>query len=221
MLLKVKQVKKETTDLFSLIFEKPKDFNFYPGQYLDYELEIDDPDGNTRAFSISSSPTENFIMLTTKYGITPFKKALARLKPGVIITASHPAGTFILDENTPAVLIAGGIGITPFRSMIKYAFDQKLTTPMILFYSNSDDNFVFKKDLEKWREKLHNLKIIHINTTKQRYLSFETIKNSVFNIQNSIFYLAGPPKMVDFFEKMLIKEGVDETDIRYDRFDGY
>jgi len=216
MILKVKQIKQETKDVFSLVFEKPKDFRFYAGQYLDYELSND-----TRAFTISASPTEDFLMLSTKHGHTPFKKALIKLKIKDQISSSHPAGTFILDEKSPAVFIAGGIGITPFRSMIKWAFDQKLKTPMALFYSNSDNDFPFKKSLNQWRKKLPNLKIIYINTTKEGYLNFETIKNSKFNIQNSIFYLAGPPKMVDSFEKILLEQKVDKTNIRYDHFDGY
>lgn len=221
MILKVIQKKKEITGVFSLIFEKPENFQSYPGQYLDYELPIEDPYGNTRAFTISASPTEDFLMLSTRHGHTPFKKYLEKMKAGDVIKASHPVGTFILDETSPSVFIAGGIGITPFRSMIKYCFDQNIQTFITLFYCNSDENFVFKDSLEEWRQKLPNLKIIYINTTKQGYLSVKTIKNSVFNIQNSIFYLAGPPKMVDSFEKMLVKNKVDKINIRYDHFDGY
>ncbi len=209
MILKVKQTKEETKDVLSIIFEKPSSFLFYPGQYLDIELGHE-----SRAFTISASPTEDFLMLSTKHGHTPFKKILETLKPGYEIKTSHPAGTFILDESSPAVFIAGGIGITPFRSMIKYCFDQKIQTPITLFYSNTDDDLVFKKDLDKWMEKLPNLKIIYINTTKQGYLNLETI-------ENIIYYLAGPPKMIDSFEKMLVDKGVDKTNIRYDHFDGY
>ena len=143
MQFRIKDIKKETEDCSSLILEKPKGFSFYAGQYLDVKLLVNDPLGNTRAFTISSSPTEDFLMISPKKGITKFKKALENLKIGDIITTSHPAGTFILDETESAIFIAGGIGITPFRSMIKYALDQKLITPITLIYSNSDTNFLF------------------------------------------------------------------------------
>ena len=108
MLLTVKQVKRETKGVFSIVFEKPNNFHFYAGQYLDYELPVDDPNGNTRAFTISASPTEPFLMLSTKHGHTLFKKALEKLKPGDQIKTSHPAGTFILQCDVQP--IAGRIG---------------------------------------------------------------------------------------------------------------
>lgn len=221
MLLKVLEKKSETKNAFSLILEKPKNFNFYPGQYLDVELPVNDPNGNTRAFTISSSPTEDFLMISPKKGFSKFKKALEKLKSGDSTTTSHPVGTFTLDESSPAVFIAGGIGITPFRSIIKYAFDQKLTTPITLFYSNSDDNFPFKKDLAEWQKQLPNLTIHYIVTSLDGRLTKLPPFPSGAHYQLPIYYLAGPPKMVDDFAKMLLDSGVDETNIRYDRFDGY
>ncbi len=216
MLLKVAKIKKEA-GVSSVIFKKPPDLHFYPGQYLDYELPVKDPLGNSRAFTMSASPTEDFLMLTTREGKSVFKKQLLGLKPGARVKASHPAGTFILDEKSPAVMIAGGIGITPFRSMIKYAFDQKLKTPITLIYSNTDDNFPFKNELNVWKQNLLNLNIIYHNSSQSGHLT----QLPTTNYQLPIYYLAGPPKMVDDFEKMLLDLGVDETNIRYDRFDGY
>lgn len=205
--------KQDFGNYFSLIFEKPLGFYFYPGQYLDYELEKD-----TRAFTISTSPTEDFLMLTAKKGPSEFKKALSKLKPGSEITTSHPVGTFILDESSPAVFIAGGIGITPFRSMIKYALDQKLKTPITLIYSNSDDNFLFKQELDKWKQHLPKLNIIYHNSTKNGRLT--TLSPKPYPL-NPIYYLAGSHGFVDNMEKILIELGVDQSNIRYDRFDGY
>ena len=217
MQLKVLQKTTNGDSYFSLVFEKPAGFIYCPGQYLDSELPVKDPNGNTRAFTISASPTEDFLMLSTNYGSTPFKKALAKLKSGHKITASHPAGTFILDESSPAVLIAGGVGITPFRSMIKYAIENNIKTPITLLYSNSDENFLFKKELEECRKLLPKLTIIYHNSTQNGRLNLD----SRFLILDSIYYLAGPPSFVDDFGKILLELGVDETNIRYDRFDGY
>ncbi|MBI2599801.1 FAD-dependent oxidoreductase [Candidatus Daviesbacteria bacterium] len=224
MILKVKKIKLETENSFSLILEKPKRFNFYPGQYLDIELPVNDPNSSTRAFTISSSPTENYLTVTTKKGITPFKKFVENIKPGDTVFASHPAGTFVLDETESAVFIAGGIGITPFRSMIRYVLDQKLKTPILLIYSNSDENFPFKDELDRWPKQLPNLKVIyHISKISGRLNidKLEKILNLKSLILNHIFYLAGPPNMVDDIEKILIETGVDPLNIRADRFDGY
>ncbi len=223
MLLRLSSIRKITPGVESFIWDKPAGFSFYPGQYLDYKLPISDPNGDTRAFTISASPTEDFLMLTTREGQSVFKKKLFALKPGETIDSSHPAGTFILDETSPAVMIAGGIGITPFRSMIKYAFDKKLTTPINLIYSNSDDDFPFGEELKTWQKSLPNLKIQWINTSQEGLLDKEKLQQlfSKYNIQNTIYYLAGPPKMVDSFDQILQSLDIDKTNIRYDHFDGY
>ena len=205
--------KQDFGNYFSLVFEKPKGFIFYPGQYLDYELESD-----TRAFTISTSPTEDFLTLTAKKGSSEFKKALDKLKPGDEIITSHPAGTFILDESSPAVFIPGGIGITPFRSMIKYALDQKLKTKITLIYASSDENFIFKQELEKWQQDLPNLDIIYHNSTKLGHLT--TLSPKPYPL-NPIYYLAGSHEFVNAMEKILLEMKIDQTNIRYDRFDGY
>src|SRR5258706_14495840 len=118
MILKVLENRQETKNCFSLILGKPEGFSFYPGQFLDIELPVKDLSGTTRIFSISSSPSENFIMLTYKVGISPFKKSLELLKSGDLISSSHPAGTVVIDDSSPIVMLAGGIGIAPHRSMI-------------------------------------------------------------------------------------------------------
>ena len=203
-------------DCFSLIFKKPAGFSFYPGQYLDIKLG-----GDTRAFTISSSPTEDFLMITTKKGISPFKKYLELLKAGDTVDSSHPAGTFILDELSPAVFLAGGIGITPFRSMIKYAVTNKIKTPITLIYSNSDNNFLFKEELNAWQKNYPKLEIIYINTVQHGRLKTLPTSPSGARYQLPIYYLAGSPSFVDDMEKILLEIGLDEINIRYDRFDGY
>lgn len=212
MVLKIIDKKTEINGCFSLIFQKPAGFFFYAGQYLDVKLG-----GDARAFTISSSPTENFLMITTKYGQSRFKKALEKLKADDTIQTSHPAGTFILDEEESAVFIAGGIGITPFRSMIKYAVSSKIKTPITLIYSNSDNNFLFKKELDEWQDWYGGLDIEYINTSKQGRLTH--LPSTIYHLP--IYYLAGSPSFVDDMAKILLEMGLDEINIRYDRFDGY
>lgn len=221
MILKVLEKRLESSKVFSLIFKKPRNFTFYPGQYLDLELPVKDRNGNTRTFTISSSPNEPFLMITSKVGVTPFKKAMERLKKGDIIKTSHPIGTFTLDESSPAVFIAGGIGITPFRSMIKSVVDYKLDLAITLLYSNPDQNFLFEKELVIWSWKISNLKVIYHSSSQNGHISRTQLEQIVQMYGNTIFYLAGAPKMVDDFETMLLALGVDKANIRYDRFDGY
>lgn len=223
MVLKVKAQKKENKDSFSLILEKPIGFDFYPGQYLDVELPVDDPQGKTRIFSISSSPSEDFIMLTYKLGITPYKKAFQNLKAGDIISTSHPAGTVIIDDSSPAVMLSGGIGIAPHRSMIKWAVDRNLNLPITLIYSNSDQDFIFKKELDQWQKIYSNLKIHYLVTDRDGRLTEQKLQKlypKPYSL-TPIFYLAGPPGLVDDFEIILLNLGIDPTNIRTDRFDGY
>lgn len=221
MNLTVKQIKSEGQDIISLILQKPPGFTFYPGQYLDISLPkgVHDPLGQVRAFTISSSPTEDFLMITTRKRGSQFKKYLSSLKLGNKLTTSHPVGTFTLDETEKAVFLAGGIGITPFRSIIKYALDQKLKTPITLIYSNSNEHFLFKEELNNWQKIYSKLEIIYIATSQDGHLT--RLPTSYFPLPTSIYYLAGPPKFVDDMEKLLLKQGVDPINIRYDRFDGY
>lgn len=221
----VTRLESEVDSAFSIVFAKPEGLHFYPGQYMDYELNVDDPSGNIRSFTISASPTEDYLMLTTKKGRTVFKDALLRLQTGDTIKTSPPIGTFILDETSPAVFIAGGVGITPFRSMIKYALDQKLITPITLIYTNSDDDFIFKDELNQWQKLMPNLRLIYHNSTIAGHLS--KLPPITYNPAlpagrlSTIFYLAGPPKFVDHIQKILLDMKIDETSIRSDYFDGY
>lgn len=222
MILKILNKKAETKNCFSLILEKPKGFNFYPGQYLDIELAVNDPLGKTRIFSIASSPSEDFIMLTYKVGDSQYKIKLESLRPNNIISSSHPAGTVVIDDSSPIVMLSGGIGIAPHRSMIKWAVDRKLDLPITLIYSNSDPDFIFKKELDLWQKQLPSLKVFYHISGKNGHLNKEKIKlYPIPYTLSPIFYLAGPPKMVDDFEDALLKMGVDEVNIRTDRFDGY
>lgn len=224
MILKVIEIKQETKNTFSITLERPKGLNFYPGQYLDITLPVDDPLGTARILSIASSPSEDFLILTYNLGVTRYKKYLEKLKPGDTIESSHPAGTVVIDDSSPIIMIAGGIGIVPYRSMIKWAVDRKLDLPITLIYSNSDADFIFKKELDLWLKQLPSLKIHYINTNQDERLNKVTLKkilNSSFMIHDSIFYLAGPPSLVDDFENILLNLGVESFNIRTDRFDGY
>jgi ferredoxin-NADP reductase len=221
MKLTVKQVKKEADQTISILFNKPPAFQYYPAQFIDVAVDI--KGDNSRIYSFSSSPTEDYLMITLREGISDHKKRLQTLKPGDEVTVTHPNGTYTLDDSSPAVMLAGGVGIAPHRSMIKFAFDQKLKTPLTLIYSNSNEKFAFKGELDEWQKNYSNLKIHYIVTSKNGRLTKEKLSflDSLFIIHNSIFYLAGPHSFVEEMEKILAQLKVDRVNIRLDSFDGY
>src|SRR3990170_2072090 len=159
--MKLKLVKKqdEAKDTKTFFFEPEKSVSWLPGQFYYFtipNLKYPDPKGATRHFTISASPTEGSLLrLTTRMRTdSGFKNSLNDLAMGSIIDGEGPSGTFILDENEPGnhVLIAGGIGITPFRSFIKYNIDRKLTDVKLhLIYANSTPpEIAFRIELEGW-----------------------------------------------------------------------
>lgn len=217
--LKIKDIKSINPQTVSIIFHKPENFTFYPGQFIDLEIKDD-----TRSFSIASAPSEEHLIITTKLGISEFKKNILSLKQGDTLKSSHPAGTFTLEQTSPGVFIAGGIGITPFRSMIKHNTDLNLKSPITLIYSNSNHEFIYKDDLENWQVENPNLQITFLNSAILGRLDTPKLKQILnFKLQdpNTIYYIAGSPNFVKDMQKGLLEHGVDEINIRSDEFDGY
>lgn len=234
MVLKLKEKQKIARDIFNFTFKKEDTSNFMSGQFLEWTLPHQSPDsrGNRRFFTISSSPTEKFIMLTVKIyknGST-FKRALLNLRPGDTINASSLAGEFTLlnDPQKEYVFIAGGIGITPFRSMIKYLMDKKFSKEVTLLYSNKSKNEIVYKEIFDSAKKAFGLKTVYTLTDawpnwkgRKGYINEKMIKQEVFNYKGKLFYLSGPQPMVQSFEKILKNMGVSRKNIKVDYFPGY
>ena len=168
----------EGTDVMSFKFSKQNDqkkrgaedkktpLDYTAGQFAFFDIGgvYNDPKGPIRHFTISSSPTENFIMFSTRIRDSPYKKRLSTLEEGAKVKVRGPEGQFVLhqDYSKPAVFLSGGIGVTPFRSMIKYATDKQLPLKIIMFDSNRNrDNILFKKEFDDWTNINKNLKIIY------------------------------------------------------------
>ncbi len=232
--MKLKLVKKldEAKGTKSFFWEPEKPVNFLPGQYYYYtlsKLNYPDPRGTTRHFTISSSPTEgNSLRLTTRVREeSGYKKTLDELPIGAEIEGEGPNGTFILDKNpkNQNIFIAGGIGITPFRSIIKYAIDKNLSVPIYLIYSNSDSDFTFGEELKKWDGENDFLQIEFFDSGKSGHLDDSKIKKFIGNwkleIGNCTWWLCGPPPMIDAMEQVLGKIGIMADKIRSEKFTGY
>lgn len=233
--MKLKLVKKtnEAKGTKSFFFEPDQKITWLPGQYFYFTLPAlthSDPRGATRHFTISSSPTEgNLIRLTTRIrDESGFKQTLDELPTGSVIEGEGPNGTFIIDENEPGphFVLAGGIGITPFRAIAKYLADKKLKTSLYILYSNSTaEEIAFKKELESLVKKNPNIKIEFIVTSKDGRIDEEKIKKFLDHwslaIKDCAFWISGPPAMVDAMETVLGKMDVRAGQVRSEKFTGY
>ncbi|MEK7111773.1 MAG: FAD-dependent oxidoreductase [Patescibacteria group bacterium] len=239
MKLKLVEKKDEAKGTKSFYWESEKPVKYIAGQYYYFTLstlKYPDPRGATRHFTLSSSPTDgNLIRNTTR--IRPesgFKKTLDELEIGTLIDGEGPNGTFILDEAEPGphVFLAGGIGITPFRSMIKYAADKNLNTQIHLIYSNSiPEEITFRAELENLAKSWPNLKLDMTITkpeeSKEQWkgltgrIDEDLIQKLVPDLGNNIFWVCGPPVMVEAMEQTLGKLNLSAGKVRSEKFTGY
>ena len=246
----------EGTDVTSFKFSKQNDqgggggedktpLNYTAGQFAFFDIGgvYNDPKGPIRHFTISSSPTENFIMFSTRIRDSPYKKRLSTLEEGARAKVRGPEGQFVLhqDYSKTAVFLSGGIGVTPFRSMIKYATDKQLPLKIVMFDSNRNrDNILFKKEFDDWANKNKNLKIIytisedeqqqqsssHTNDWKGEYgridkaMILKYLDTNMLN--NSIFYICGPPGMLKAMQSLLQDNlEIPRERIKVEEFTGY
>jgi glycine betaine catabolism B len=251
----------EGTDVTSFKFSKQSDqgregaeedkttsLSHTAGQFAFFDIGgvYDDPKGPIRHFTISSSPTENFIMFSTRIRDSPYKKRLSTLEEGSRVKVRGPEGQFVLHEDysKPAVFLSGGIGVTPFRSMIKYATDKQLPLKITMFDSNRNrGNILFKKEFDECANINKNLKIIYTisedEQQQQQQQSSSTANNwkgeygriekamimkylDIDMLNNSIFYICGPPSMLKAMQSLLHDNlEIPKERIKVEEFVGY
>jgi ferredoxin-NADP reductase len=218
-------------------FEKPSQFDFKPGQSADVTLfnpPETDSEGNTRTFSIASSPFEDQLMFATRMRDTAFKRSLKKVALGTDVKIDAAMGSFTLHKNSakPAVFLAGGIGITPFISVVRQADHERLPHKLYLFYSNRrPEDAPFLETLQALERSNPNFRLICTMTAMPRsrkvwngetgLIDNEMLSRHLTDLQGPIYYVAGPPSMVTGMRKMLVAAGVDEDDIRTEEFGGY
>lgn len=210
-LLSKKEVAEKTTAFF---FEKPKGFKFTPGQFIEICLDKN----LVHAFSIASSPKEKELMIATRMRPSAFKNSLNKLKIGSGVKIDGPFGQFVLHKNpkTPAVLLAGGIGITPFRSMIKEFTNRKIT----LFYSNrKPKDAAFLDELKKMENK--NFKLSAIMTKLNGHINSKMIKDNLKNWRKAIYYAVGSAGFVQAMANLLSKMKIKPENVKTENFPGY
>jgi len=233
--LKSREKVAEGTMAFHL--DKPAGFQFKAGQYVDISLinsPETDPQGIVRSFSIASAPYENELLVVTRMRNSAFKRVLAILPLGTEVKLEGPMGSFTLHKNRAkaAVFLAGGIGITPFLSILRQATEEKLPQPLYLFYSNRHpQDAAFLNDLEILSKLNANFIFIPSMSEMEKssldwqnergFINREMLLRHIDGLQGPIYYVAGPPAMVVAMREMLTNAGVEEDDIRTEEFGGY
>lgn len=219
--------RKETApDTTSFIFKsEDPNFTWLAGQFLKYHIEDPSPDSrkNDRFFTIASSPLEKVISLTTKFvpdDGSSFKKDLQNFKVGDTIEARGPGGDFIIEDPEKSyVFVAGGIGITPFRSIIKDLDLKNSPINITLLYASRAPEVAFKDELEEIAKRHPEFKI-HYAIDPQK-IDETFIKQKVADLQTPIFFVSGPEPMVEALEKLLLEMGVKDEKVKRDYFPGY
>jgi ferredoxin-NADP reductase len=223
----------EAENINSFYFEPQPELAFTAGQYLSCTLphaKVDDR-GLERAFTIASAPSERLVRVTTRLSERPssFKSALLDLQQGDSIEVDGPFGDFVLrDDDTHAVFIAGGIGITPFRSIIGDLASTGQRRRITLLYSNSTTDIAFRPFLDDLARRWPELSVVYTVTRAgsdwdgpRRRIDAEFIGRYVPAADAATFYVCGPTPMVSAVRSTLAEAGVDRTQVVYETFPGY
>jgi ferredoxin-NADP reductase len=232
--LTLKEVQKISDRVYNYVFQPDQPLAFLPGQYMEWTLaDVPyDSRGNRRTFTIASSPTESEVHLGVKFyePASTYKAAFFDMQPGAAVYASDIAGNFTIKgkETQKLAFIAGGIGITPFRSMLKYVTDQNLECDITLLYVVSDPHeFAYIQQLREAQKV--GLKVIPIVTDPSYQapsvvsakLSQDLIARLIPDYAERTFYISGPSSMVDGTKDYLKHLGVQRKQIMTDHFSGY
>lgn len=218
--------------VFDLLGEE---VDFRPGQYFWVTLldpPYDDEKGPRRHITVVTSPNEREVLgLCTRLRDSAFKRSLVELAVGAEVEVEQPKGSFVLPEETdrPYVFIAGGIGITVFRSMLRYIAEEDLPHRVTLVYSNRDrESTAFLDELLELERANPNLRIVLTMTDdpewegEKRRIDAGFLRDHLGEDLGSFTYLlAGPPAMVEAMEGTLREAGVADEQIRPERFSGY
>lgn len=212
---------KESEDVYTFSFEKGQDLTWKAGQYGLFSITHKTMKNATKPFSISSVPTENVVSITTRIGDNPsdFKRALLELNPGMHMKMSGPVGSFHLDPQSPSLLIAAGIGMTPFRSILKQAAaGNGELKPIHLLYLDSKKSYLYKDELDA----IANHPSIQVSYLDSRNdLDQEIDKFIARHKGHGKYLVAGPKSMVESVTAYLQSKNVSKRNIKKDAFFGY
>jgi glycine betaine catabolism B len=185
---------------------------------------------DARPMSLASSPTRSHLEYAVRISDSPWKRAFAALQPGDEVRVFGPIGDFVLHEKKPAVLVAGGVGITPLKGMAEYAADKALPIPVRLVYSNrSEDEIVYRDELETLEEQNPNFRVLHTLTRstdsgwrgRTGRIDRELLQEIARGLADPVYYVSGTPSMVIGTLRLLRDLEVTDSNLEVEAFRGY
>ncbi|MFS0647446.1 FAD-dependent oxidoreductase [Siminovitchia sp. 179-K 8D1 HS] len=213
---------RESEDIYTFLFEKKEDLTWKAGQHGLFNITHKKIKNPTRPFTVASAPAEKNIKVTTRISDNPsdFKKAMLELKPGMKMSMSGPVGSFYLKDNSPSLLIAGGIGITPFRSITKQIeLEGDRSRDLIyLLYMDSKKPHLYKDELDGIADKT-SISISYLESRSDLQKEIDKFTTSYGN--NGKYFIAGPKSMVESISGYIKDKNVPKQNIKKDAFFGY
>ena len=224
-------------DTLAFHFEKPPGFSFKPGQAIELLLRRTpsaDAENIGHAFSLVSAPFQDEITVATRMRNSEFKRVLKALRTDALVQLEGPFGSLTLHSNRsrPAVFIAGGIGITPFMSILRQAAKEQLPQQLILLYSNHQpEDAAFLGELQQLAQRNKNFRLIATMTKMTEsghpwdgetgHVNEPMLRRVGSELSAPVYYVAGPSSMVQAMRQTLNHMGINDDDIRSEEFYGY
>lgn len=236
VVLQLQKKLKMGSDIVDFVFKPSQPLAFTPGQYMEFTLEHFRPDsrGNRRYFTLASSPTEQMVHLGVRFyeKSSSFKRAMYWMGVKTKVIGAQIAGDFTLPSNPEQklVFLAGGIGITPFRSMLKYLLDTQQRRDIVLLYANKSAKEIVYQDVLGAASTKLGVKVFCTLTdttaVPRNWTGFvgrideQMIMQAIPDYQERMYYLSGPPEMVREYEQVLKRIYVKSSQIKKDFFPG-
>jgi ferredoxin-NADP reductase len=232
-------VRRETVaeGTMAFYFFKPSGFAHQAGQSLLLRLinpPETDGEGDARTFTIASAPHEPELMIATRMRDTAFKRVLKAAPIGMAVLVDGPNGVMVLHDDAarPAVFLAGGIGITPFLAMSRFAAKERLPHRLNLFYANRrPEDAAFLPELKQLEQLNPNYRLVATMAEPDKstqpwsgetgFIRRNLLERHLPDLTNPVYYFAGPPPMTMATRKMLEEIGIGEGAMRYEEFYGY
>ncbi len=218
-----------TPTTHAILLEKPTAFAFRPTQFTFLQLQTEEG-MDARPMSLATSPTRPHLEYAVRLSDSPYKRAFAALRPKDVVRVFGPIGDFVLHETRPAVLLAGGIGITPLKGMAEYAADKALPIPIRLVYSNrGEEEIVYRHELEALETRNPRFRVFNtLSRTadpgwegRTGRIDRELLLEAAQGLADPIFYVSGTPSMVIGTLQLLRGLAVPDANIEIEAFHGY
>jgi ferredoxin-NADP reductase len=226
----ISEIIPRTADVSSYRFRRPAELTYKPGQFFFVTIKQDEKE-LTHHFSFSSSPTETgFFEFTKKFTDHEYSLALKASKVGDWVKIDAPYGQFTFEGEYPKIaLLAGGIGITPFISIIKNATDKHFNGKVVLFFGcRTEGDIAFQRELEEMQRQNKNLKVFFIvNQPSNNWrgatgiITTDMIRKELHDFNEYVFYTCGPPPMVKAIEAIITSLGLPKEQMKQEYFTGY